>query len=364
MAHTSAFAGRSVVVTGHTGFKGSWLSLWLQQLGAHVTGVALEPPSSPSHFAAAGLSNLLDDRRLDIRDLDELVETVRSVQPDYVFHLAAQPLVRMAYDDPVETYRTNVMGTLHVLEALRTLTEPCVAVLVTSDKCYDNVEWVWGYRETDRLGGADPYSASKGAAELVIRSHVASYFPADGPVRVGIGRAGNVVGGGDWALDRIVPDCVRAWTAGDAIQLRNPGATRPWQHVLEPLGGYLRLAEQLRADPGLHGEPFNFGPPAGQVRTVRELVEAIARCWPDVQPDVSITNDTGPHEAGLLQLSCDKARHHLGWSALLTFDELARMTAEWYRRFYDQPHDAGAVRACTIEQICEYEQRLAGPPPS
>jgi CDP-glucose 4,6-dehydratase len=354
----AVFAGRSVLVTGHTGFKGSWLSLWLQHLGAHVTGLALDPPSTPSHFDATCLAELIDDRRGDIRSLELVRDTVQSVQPDFVFHLAAQPLVRRSYADPVETYQTNVMGTLHVLEALRTLNSPCVAVLITSDKCYDNVEWVWGYRETDRLGGADPYSASKGAAELVIRSHVASYFPSDGPVRIGVGRAGNVVGGGDWAADRIVPDCVRSWVAGDVVELRNPGATRPWQHVLEPLGGYLRLAGRLHADPALHGEPFNFGPPSDQVRTVRELVEAVAARWPDVRPGVEVTDSTGPHEAGLLQLSCDKARHHLGWSAVLAFDDVARLTAEWYGEYHRCPDDPRSVRAITLRQIAEYEAVL------
>jgi CDP-glucose 4,6-dehydratase len=358
MTAHSVFTGRSVLVTGHTGFKGSWLSLWLEHLGAHVSGVALDPPSSPSHFDAAHLSASIDDHRADIRDLDALCDVVRSTQPDFVFHLAAQPLVRRSYDDPVETYQTNVMGSLHVLEALRRLDHPCVAVMITSDKCYDNVEWVWGYRETDRLGGADPYSASKGAAELVIRSHVASYFPADGAVRIGVGRAGNVVGGGDWAVDRVVPDCVRSWVAGHGVELRNPGATRPWQHVLEPLGGYLRLAEALHASPSLHGEAFNFGPPSDQVRTVQDLVEAVARRWPEVHPEVTATGPSGPHEAGLLQLSCDKARHHLGWSAVLPFDEVARLTAEWYRSFYLDPVDTKAVRATTLRQITEYEQLL------
>lgn len=260
----NVFANTKVLVTGHTGFKGSWLSLWLTQLGAQVSGISLGVPTEPSHFAAAGLVERIQDYRLDIRDGTALKSLVQDIQPDFVFHLAAQPLVRRSYADPVETWQTNAMGTINVLEALRGLKNPCVAVLITSDKCYDNVEWVWGYRETDALGGPDPYSASKGAAELAIRSYVRSYFPKDGPVRIGVGRAGNVIGGGDWADDRIVPDCVHAWSRGETVQLRNPLATRPWQHVLEPLSGYLNLAIALHLDAKWHGEPFNFGPPAQQ----------------------------------------------------------------------------------------------------
>jgi CDP-glucose 4,6-dehydratase len=241
------FSGERVLVTGHTGFKGSWLVIWLRMLGAKVAGIALDPPSEPSHFDAAGLAPGMVDLRLDVRDRAALKDRIAQFAPDFVFHLAAQPLVRRSYADPVETYETNVIGTLNVLESLRALDRPCVAVLITSDKCYDNVEWVWGYRETDALGGPDPYSASKGAAELVIRSHVRSYFPsATSKVRIGVGRAGNVIGGGDWADDRIVPDCVRAWSAGAAVELRNPRATRPWQHVLEPLSGYLPLGAALQ----------------------------------------------------------------------------------------------------------------------
>ena len=221
------FANKKVLVTGHTGFKGSWLSIWLNIFGAEVTGISLGPPSSPSHFEVAQLALVLQDVRVDIRKPDATREVINSLKPDFVFHLAAQPLVRSSYHNPIETYSTNVMGTLNVLESLRNLEKPCIAVLITSDKCYDNVEWVWGYRENDRLGGPDPYSASKGAAELVIRSHVKSFFPLNGPIRIGICRAGNVIDGGDWAENRIVPDCVRSWANGDKALLRNPHATRP-----------------------------------------------------------------------------------------------------------------------------------------
>lgn len=344
------FAGKKVLVTGHTGFKGSWLTVWLRMLGAEVTGIALEPPSRPSHFEAGCLGAGMADYRLDIRHRTSLEALVAQVAPDFVFHLAAQPLVRRSYADPVETYETNVIGTLNVLESLRVLDKACVAVVITSDKCYDNVEWVWGYRETDPLGGVDPYSASKGAAELVIRSHVKSFFPqATTKVRVGVGRAGNVIGGGDWADDRIVPDCARAWSAGTSVELRNPAATRPWQHVLEPLSGYLALAAGLYQRPELHGEPFNFGPPAHENRTVLELVEGMSRHWDKVRwKDVSASH-AGPYESGLLKLSCDKALHRLQWRAAMGFEDTVRLTAEWYCAYYDGCADIAAVTRAQID---------------
>ncbi len=352
MSLKSIFSGKSVIITGHTGFKGSWLAMWLKLLGADVTGVALDPPSQPSHFEVSGLTEALEDHRLDIRDSTALKHLVSQTQPDFVFHLAAQPLVRQSYLDPVETYQTNVLGTLNLLEALRPLEKPCTAVLITSDKCYDNVEWVWGYRETDALGGPDPYSASKGAAELVIRSHLKSFFPKDGPVHVAVGRAGNVIGGGDWAADRIVPDCVYSWASGKSVQLRNPYSTRPWQHVLEPLSGYLTLACALSERPELHGEPFNFGPPAQQANSVLELVVQMSNHWDQVRWDDVSGNDGAPYESGLLKLNCDKALYHLNWQAILSFHETVRMTAEWYRLYYENP---STIRDVTISHIREYE---------
>ena len=229
------FKHKKILVTGHTGFKGSWLSAWLHLLGADVYGVSLEsPPSRPSHYEVAEISSYVTDLRLDIRKPNELSECVNDIKPEFIFHLAAQALVRVSYENPLATYHTNTIGTLNLLESIRILENKCSVILITSDKCYDNVEWVWGYRETDALGGPDPYSASKGAAELVIRSHVKSFFHKDSLVRVAVARAGNVIGGGDWAADRIVPDCVRSWASGKSVELRNPHATRPWQHVLEP----------------------------------------------------------------------------------------------------------------------------------
>jgi len=356
------FADRTVLVTGHTGFKGSWLSLWLTQLGARVVGVSDDIPTRPSHFAAGHLGERLEDHRLDIRDAEGLKGLVAEVAPDFVFHLAAQPLVRRSYTEPVDTWQTNTMGTVNVLEALRALDRHCVAVLITSDKCYDNVEWVWGYRETDRLGGPDPYSASKGAAELAIRSYVRSYFPQDGKIRIGVGRAGNVIGGGDWAEDRIVPDCVRAWGSGESVPLRNPLATRPWQHVLEPLSGYLNLAVALHRDASFHGEPFNFGPPAQQNHTVGELVEEMAVYWDQVRWEDVSAQYGGPYESGLLKLNCDKALHHLRWQAVWDFRATVRETVLWYRHYYE--HSDASIADFSLRQISAYmararEQELA-----
>lgn len=352
MSLAEAFQGKTVLVTGHTGFKGSWLTAWLKRLGANVIGIALDPPTTPSHFTEADMEQGMQDFRIDIRDSDSLKEVVLNARPDFVFHLAAQALVRRSHDDPVETWMTNLNGTLHVLEALRGLQKPCAVVLITSDKCYDNVEWVWGYRETDALGGPDPYSASKGAAELAIRSHVKSFFPTESsPVRIAVARAGNVIGGGDWAADRIVPDCVKAWSVNEVVDLRNPSSTRPWQHVLEPLSGYLALAMNLSQYPELHGEPFNFGPQAQQNHSVLELVQQMARYWDQVRwQDVS-QSVSGPYESGLLKLNCDKALHYLHWHAVMGFEDTVRLTSEWYRMFYKQP---GKIASITQAQIAEY----------
>lgn len=352
MAKLNQFEGKSVVITGHTGFKGAWLTAWLKGLDANVIGISLGAPTVPSHFGAAHMADGMVDQLIDIRNATELTDAIVSAQPDFVFHLAAQALVRRSYADPVETWQTNVMGTLYVLEALRKLDKPCSAVIITSDKCYDNVEWVWGYRETDAMGGPDPYSASKGAAELVIRSHIKSFFPKEtSKVRIASARAGNVVGGGDWSADRIIPDCVRAWSQGQSVELRSPHSTRPWQHVLEPLSGYLNLALALSQRTELHGEPFNFGPPAQQNHSVLELVRQMSLHWDQVQwKDVSQVA-AGPYESGLLKLNCDKALHHLQWRAVMGFEETVQMTAEWYRSYYRAP---AAIAETTNQQIDAY----------
>lgn len=344
------YAGKKVIITGHTGFKGAWLTAWLKHLGANIVGVSLDPPTTPSHYDAAKMSSGIEDIRLDIRNQKALTEIVASTKPDFVFHLAAQALVRKSYENPIETWQTNLIGTLNVLESLRTLNNPCSAIIITSDKCYENVEWIWGYRENDSMGGIDPYSASKGAAEIAIRSHVLSFFSSSS-VRVASARAGNVIGGGDWASNRIIPDCVRAWSTGKYVELRNPHSTRPWQHVLEPLSGYLSLAIALSANPSLHGEAFNFGPLAQQNRSVINLVEEMAAHWDQVRwQDVS-GNFEGPYESALLKLNCDKAMHYLKWYAALDFEDTVRMTAIWYRKYYESPDRIFEV---TNDQIISY----------
>lgn len=348
----NTFKGKRILITGHTGFKGSWLTLWLKHLGAEVYGVSIDLPSQPCHFSAAKIECQIEDHRLDIRDTDALNALVVELQPDFVFHLAAQSLVRRSYIDPTATWLTNTMGTVNVLNALRHVINPCIAIFVTSDKSYDNVEWEWGYRETDQIGGPDPYSASKGAAELAIRSYAKSFFKSNGVVRLGVGRAGNVIGGGDWADDRIVADCIRAAASNQMVSLRNPLATRPWQHVLEPLSGYLTLAMNLKNDPKLHAEPFNFGPPANQNHSVEKLVSLMSTHWDQLRWEDASDYDKGPNEAGLLKLNCDKALHHLNWHAAWDFATTVRETALWYKSYYS--NEAKDMTEFSISQIVSY----------
>ena len=349
------YSGKKVLITGHTGFKGSWLSIWLNELGAEVTGVSLSVPSTPSNFEVNAVSSFVKDYRVDIRDIKALQEVIHKIQPDFVFHLAAQALVRPSYQNPLETLTTNAIGTANLLDVLRTLDKQVIAVIITSDKAYDNVEWVWGYRENDRLGGKDPYSASKGMAELAIRTYIESYFNKEGSnVRVGITRAGNVIGGGDWAQDRIVPDCMRAWSREEVVEIRSPDATRPWQHVLEPLSGYLQLGESLYQSNEYHGEAYNFGPLASQNHSVRELIDAMAEHWINVRwKDIS-QSQQHLHEAGLLKLNCDKALHDLQWQSTMNFNETVEMTVEWYKQFYQQ--DGSSIHQLTTMQINQYAQ--------
>ena len=338
MNYFEVFKDKKILITGHTGFKGTWLTAWLKLLGAEIVGISLDIVSDPSHFLEANLDDGIKDYRVDIRDREKVIEITKKERPDFIFHLAAQSLVRESYLNPVDTWSTNLMGTLNILEALRKVDKKCTAVIITSDKCYDNVEWVWGYKETDSLGGPDPYSSSKGAAELLIKSYLKSFFASeDCEVRIASARAGNVIGGGDWAKDRIIPDCVKAWSQDKVVQLRNPNATRPWQHVLEPLSGYLRLAYDLDKSKRLHGEPFNFGPPAQQNQSVSELVEVMSHYWDKVRwEDISKRADQ-PYESGLLKLNWDKALHELNWRAVMDFEETVSMTAEWYKSFYLDP---------------------------
>lgn len=351
-----AFRGKRVLVTGHTGFKGSWLSLWLERLGADVAGYSLAPPTSPAMFDLCGIDEGIRHRIGDIRDLAAMTQFVRETRPDIVFHLAAQPIVRQSYDDPLDTVTTNIVGTANLLEAVRALGSPCAVVVVTSDKCYENRDWIWGYREDDPMGGHDPYSMSKGATELVVSSWRRSFFGGDSGVRLASARAGNVIGGGDWAKDRIVPDCIRAFSKGEKVALRNPGATRPWQHVLEPLGGYLLLAARLLSQNGDdYCSGWNFGPATDDVQPVGRIVRMMVEEWGD---DAASTMSNGPHpkEASLLSLNCDKAMGLLHWKPCWHLDALVRQTVGWYKQWLDDP---ALLRQATLGQIAAFERAMA-----
>ena len=350
--------GKSVFVTGHTGFKGSWLSLWLQQMGAQVTGYALAPPTTPSLFDIADVSQGMTSVLGDVRDSAALSSAMQAAQPEIVIHMAAQPLVRLSYTNPVETYSTNVMGTVLLLEAVRQTASIRAVVNVTTDKCYANQEWVWGYRENEAMGGLDPYSSSKACAELVTTAYRHSFFKTPGTASHGAAlataRAGNVFGGGDWAQDRLVPDILTAFQSGQPVTLRHPKATRPWQHVLEPLRGYLTLAEKLYSNRSEFAEAWNFGPHLDDAQPVQWIVERMAKLW---GPSAGWHLDEGihPHEAHYLKLDTAKAAQGLGWQPQLRLNEALAMTVDWERQRL-----AGAdMRAITIEQIQAYQDRAA-----
>ena len=351
----SVYNKKKVLITGNTGFKGSWLTAWLLRLGADVIGYSIGIPTNPAMFSELTLSDKIRHNTGDVRDLESLRILINTERPDFVFHLAAQSIVSKSYMDPVETITTNTIGTMNVLEVMRYVDFPCVVILITSDKCYDNVEWVWGYRETDGVGGKDVYSGSKGAAELVIKSYFNSFFRDETcNVYLGIGRAGNVIGGGDWANDRIVADIMKAWNEGRTVEIRSPNATRPWQHVLEPLSGYLTLGQSLVQKGKLHGEAFNFGPRAEQNRSVLELLNDLSKRWGfhDSNKAYSVTNNTQFHEAGLLKLNCDKALFHLNWEPNLNYSETIEFVSDWYTAYYKKRAN---MLEFTFEQIGIYE---------
>jgi CDP-glucose 4,6-dehydratase len=324
------YTNKTVLVTGHTGFKGSWLSAWLIKLGAKVIGYSIDIPTEPDHFMLLDLD--IVDIRADIRDKNRLNEVIEQYRPEFIFHLAAQPIVSTSYSDPLETLSTNILGTATMLDVLREIDYSCTAIMITSDKCYHNVEWEWGYRENDRLGGKDIYSASKAGAEIIYHSYFESFLK-NSTVRTATVRAGNVIGGGDWAKDRIVVDAVNAWAQDLSVEIRSPNATRPWQHVLEPLSGYLHLAILLSKDKKFNGESYNFGPRAEQNRKVVDLISDLSQFWQLKEP-YTIAKNANFGEANLLKLSCDKALAHMGWQATLDYQETVEMTSRWYFDYY------------------------------
>ena len=354
----SFWSNKKVFLTGHTGFKGSWLSLWLQQLGANVTGYALQPPTTPSLFDVARVAQGMTSIIGDIRDGVMLNNVLRQAEPDIVIHMAAQPLVRRSYVDPVETYSTNVMGTVHLLEAVRQTPSVRAVVNVTTDKCYENKEWVWGYRESEPMGGFDPYSSSKGCAELITAAYRSSFFSLDKYTqhRVGLAtaRAGNVIGGGDWAADRLIPDVLAAFEKNQPVLIRNPHAMRPWQHVLEPLRGYLALAEKLTEKGATFAEAFNFGPQSDDAQPVEWIVTQLAQKW-GKSAIWQVDGGEHPHEANYIKLDISKASHLLNWQPAMRLDQALSLTVDWARK----KHIGSDMRSFTQSQIQSYQIQTA-----
>ena len=349
----SFWKGRNIFLTGHTGFKGSWLTLWLHQMGAKVTGYALEPPTQPSIFTEAKVETALErDIRGDIRDLDKLTQALEQTQPTIVIHMAAQPLVRDSYTDPVGTYASNVMGTVHLLEAVRHTSSVKAVLNITTDKCYENKEWIWGYRENEPMGGHDPYSSSKGCAELVSAAYRHSFLQ-ESEIALATARAGNVIGGGDWAKDRIVPDAIRAFIAKQPLQVRNPAAVRPWQHVLEPLAGYLQLCQQLINKPEHFSEGWNFGPGEEDAQPVSHLADIMVKSWGEGAQWQQEGNEKHPHEAQYLKLDCTKAKTRLQWCPQWQLEQALLKSVAWYKAW----HQGEDMHQFTLKQMTDYQQK-------
>ena len=350
-----SFRNKKVLITGHTGFKGSWLAMWLNILGARVAGVSNNFPSSPNHYKLLNLNKKILSKNLDIRHLEVLKKFIKKYQPDFVFHLAAQSIVKAAYENPIQTWSTNSIGTVNILESLRQLKKKCVAVIVTSDKCYENFEIKRGYNENDRLGGKDPYSASKASADIAIRSYISSFFcHKNNKVFIATARAGNVIGGGDWSPNRLVPDCVRSWSRKKKVLIRSPYSTRPWQHVLEAIYGYITLAINLNKNSSLHGEAFNFGPSNYQNYTVISVIKLMKEYWQNVSWKLHKNNKIFK-ESSLLKLNSQKAKKNLKWKSVLTFKENISLVANWYKNFYLNSKQAYKL---TLSQIEFYQKIL------
>ncbi len=347
-----SFKNKKVIVTGHTGFKGSWLSLWLHMHGAKVIGISDEIPTNPSHFKVIKLGKKIITRKQDIRNFKSLKKLFLNFNPDYVFHLAAQALVQTSYLEPLKTYETNALGTLNILECLRLIKKKCVAVIVTSDKSYKNLEIKRGYKENDLLGGIDPYSSSKASAELIIQTYLKSYFKEKKNVSIGIARAGNVIGGGDWSLNRLIPDCMKSWSLNKKVLIRSPNSTRPWQHVLEALSGYLILSYRLSLNKKLHGEVFNFGPNNRNNFSVLEVIKKIKKIWKKISWKIIKKKDLN-YESKLLKLNSNKAKKILKWKSILTFEETIKLVASWYRNYYENKKNFTEISS---NQIKFYEK--------
>lgn len=346
------FAGKKVLITGISGFKGSWLALWLNRLQASVSGISINH-STHNNLDSFGIRQNIDLREFDLTDLARTLKTIDEIRPDFIFHIAAQPLVTQAFKEPAGTIHNNITSTVNLLEALRLSKHSTTAIFITTDKVYENREWYYGYRETDHLGGKDVYSASKASCELLISAYHRSYFSDEGRIKVCTVRAGNVIGGGDWLNSRIIPDCVNAWQNGKSVELRNPDASRPWQFVLDPLSGYLRTAQLLAEEKSIVGESFNFGPDASLVKTVKEVVSDLARNFSD-KPLEELINEkvsTNKYEAGMLKLNTDKALQLLSWQPVMHYDEAMQMIGSWYKMFFAAPEKTAAY---TAEQLENY----------
>ena len=352
MKNLKIFKNSKVIITGHTGFKGSWLTAWLKELGADVMGISLEPNTSPSHFVASKIGKDIKNIKLDIRNRKKLEKKIVTFKPDFVFHLAAQALVGLSFKDSPLTWESNVLGTLNILESLKKLKNKCNVVIITSDKCYFNRETHSGYKETDILGGKDPYSASKASAEILVHSYVTSFFSKQKLIRIATARAGNVIGGGDWSDKRIIPDCIKSWSKNKTAKLRNPNSTRPWQHVIEAVGGYLCLAINLKFDKKLHGESFNFGPSLSKEYKVLDLVKNMSNYWENTSWKKSSKFKKKFFESGLLRLNCNKAKRLIKWRSTLKFNELTLMVVDWYRNYYLNKKNVSQI---TKSQIKEYQ---------
>ena len=333
MRQLEIFKNKKVLITGHTGFKGSWLSLWLKNLNSNVLGVSLNIPTTPSHYNALGLRNEIRNEFVNIRDLTKLKKIFRKFKPDFVFHLAAQPLVKYSYENPELTFNTNSIGTLNVLECLRETKKNCIAVIITSDKVYKNKEIKRGYKENDILGGVDPYSASKASAELIIDSYFNSFLKYKKNLRIGMARAGNVIGGGDWSENRLIPDCIKSWSINSTVKIRNPYSTRPWQHVLDAVYGYLLLAIKLKKNRKLNGQAFNFGPSAQNNFKVIDILKLMKKFWKSIKWNINVKKNNH-YESSLLKLNSNKSKKYLNWKANLNFVESVKYTIEWYKFFY------------------------------